>query len=238
MNFKKYLKIIIGLVIFLTLPSLLFFGFVYFKYNEDLPLGQEGPAAEALAQNMLDALDYEAYRKTNYIEWTFKNRRHYKWHKNEGTCLVYWKEYKIDLNLNQPSESKAYVHNFKVNGENADRLIAEAINYFNNDSFWLIAPYKVFDSGVDRSIVKTKNGNDALLVTYNTGGTTPGDSYLWILDDNSKPVKFKMWVESLPIGGLEASWTDWKTTDSGAKLPTFHELLFLGIKLEDIKGRN
>lgn len=236
MKLKKTLKIIAGLVIFFTLPSLLFFGFVYFKYNEDLPIGTKGPAAETLAQNMLKSLDHEAYLNTNYIEWTFKNKHHFKWQKNRGTCVVYWKEYKIDLNLNNPSESKAYVHNFKVNGEQADELIEEATNYFNNDSFWLVAPYKVFDSGVERSIVKTDNGKDALLVTYTSGGTTPGDSYLWFLDANYKPTKFKMWVDIVPIGGLEASWTDWTTTESGAQLPTFHELLFLGIKLDDIKG--
>ena len=236
MKLKKPLKIFVGVVIFFTLPSLLFFGFVYFKYNEDLPNGKSGPAAELLAQNMLNALDYEAYKNTNYLEWTFKNRHHFKWQKNEGTCMVYWKEYKVDLDLNNSSESKAYVQNFKVNGEQAEELITEATNYFNNDSFWLVAPYKVFDSGVERRIVKRDDGNDALLVTYTSGGTTPGDSYLWLLDKNNKPTKFKMWVDILPIGGLEASWTDWTTTESGAQLPTFHELLFLGIQMGNVKG--
>lgn len=236
MKLKKLLKISAGVIIFLTLPSLLFFGFVYFKYNEDLPVGESGLAAENLAQNMLKALDHEAYKNTNYLEWTFKNRHHFKWQKDEGTCLVYWKEYKVDLNLNEPSNSKAYVHNFKVDGEQADELIEDATNYFNNDSFWLVAPYKVFDSGVERSIVKAKNGENALLVTYTSGGTTPGDSYLWFLDKNNKPTKFKMWVDILPIGGLEASWTDWTTTESGAQLPTFHKLLFLGITIDDIVG--
>ena len=238
MTFKRVLKITAGLVIFFTLPSLLFFGFVYFKYNEDLPQGKQGEQAEALAQSMLNALDYEAYKNTNYIEWTFKNRHHFKWQKDQNTCVVYWKEYKVDLNLNSPSESKAYVHNFKVEGEQAKELISEATDYFNNDSFWLVAPYKVFDPGTQRSLVKTESGEEGLMVTYTSGGTTPGDSYVWILDKNHKPTKFKMWVDILPIGGLEASWTDWTTTESGAQLPTFHELLFLGIEMGNVKGTN
>jgi len=36
---KKILKIVAGVIIFFTLPSILFFGFLYFKYNEDLPTG-------------------------------------------------------------------------------------------------------------------------------------------------------------------------------------------------------
>ena len=236
MKLKKTFKIIAGLVIFFTLPSLLFFGFVYFKYNEDLPQGKQSQKAEALAQSMLNALDYEAYKNTNYIEWTFKNKHHYKWQKNEGTCVVYWKEYKIDLDLNNPSESKAYVHNFEVGGEQANELINEATNYFNNDSFWLVAPYKVFDKGTKRFVVHTESGEEGLMVTYTSGGTTPGDSYVWILDKDNKPTKFKMWVDILPIGGLEASWTDWTTTESGAQLPTFHELLFLGIEMGNVIG--
>ncbi len=236
MKTKKILKIIVGVIIFFTLPSLVFFGFVYFKYNEDLPLGDEGPQAELLAQNMLDALNHEAYLATNYIEWTFKNRHHYKWQKDENICSVHWKDYKVQLDLDNPSASKAFVHNFEVQGEKAAEYIETALSYFNNDSFWLVAPYKVFDPGTERRLVKWKNNQEALLVTYKTGGTTPGDSYLWILDTNYKPVKFRMWVDTLPIGGLEASWNDWTTTESGAILPTFHEMLFLGIKMNDVIG--
>ena len=135
MKTKKILKIVMGVIIFFTLPSLLFFGFVYFKYNEDLPAGQQGPQADALAHKMLQALNHEAYLETNYIEWTFKNRHHYQWQKNENTCMVHWKDYKVDLNLNNPSLSKAFVHNFEVQGEQASEYIATALGYFNNDSF-------------------------------------------------------------------------------------------------------
>ena len=236
MKLKKILKISAGVIIFFTLPSLLFFGFVYFKYNEDLPTGTKGIEADILANKMLSTLDYEAYKNTNYIEWSFKNRRHYKWHKKDNRCIVHWKDFKVDLNLNTYSESKVYIHNFEVQGEQASELITLATNYFNNDSFWLVAPYKIFDVGTERSVVTSKNGKKALLVTYTSGGSTPGDSYLWHFDDSGKPTSFQMWTSLLPIDGLEASWTDWAKTESGAQLPTFHKLLFIGLKIEDLKG--
>ena len=108
----------------------------------------------------------------------------------------------------------------------------------NNDSFCLVAPYKVFDKGTERRLVKSKNNKEALLVTYTSGGSTPGDSYLWHLDDNGKPASFQMWVDILPIDGLEATWTDWTKTKSGAQLPTFHKLMVLGLELNHIKGTN
>lgn len=236
MNIKKVLKITAGVVIFLTLPSLLFFGALYFKYNEDLPIGIQGEQADALAHKMLNALDYKSFEATNYLEWTFKKRHHYKWDKTDSTCHVYWKEYKVDLDLNDYSKSKAYVHSFKVDGEQAQELTQKAIKYFNNDSFWLVAPYKVFDKGTERRLVTLENDEQALLVTYTSGGSTPGDSYLWILDNSGKPQSFKMWTSIIPIQGLEASWDNWITTESGAELPTFHKLLFMGLEMTDVKG--
>ncbi len=235
MRAKKTLKIVLGVIVFFTLPSLLFFGFMYFKYNEALPHGIQGEQADALAYNMLDALNYEAYKNTDYLEWTYKNRRHYQWQKNKNTCDVFWKEYKVTLDLDDLSKSMAYVHSFIMDNELKDDLIEKAIKYFNNDSFWLVAPYKVFDPGVERELIKLPNNEEALLVTYASGGNTPGDAYLWQFDDTGKPKGFKMWTSSLPIDGLEASWTDWTTTDTGVQLPTFHRLLFMSFQIADIK---
>jgi len=233
---KKIFKIILGIIIFLTLPTSLFFGVLYLKYNEDLPTGQEGEKADLLAQNMLNSLDYESYKETDYIEWSFRNTRQYKWNKRENICTVQWKDFKVDLHLNYIERSLASVHNFNVVDEKRDELVDKALSYFNNDSFWLVAPYKVFDDGVKRSVVTLANGNEGLLVTYTIGGSTPGDSYLWSFDSTGKPKSFKMWTALLPIDGIEATWSDWIKTKSSAQLPTFHKLLFLGLELRNIKG--
>ena len=236
MRLKKIFKIVVGVIIFITLPSLLLFGFVYFKYNEEIPTSIASEKADALAYKMLDALNYDAYKTTDYLEWTFKKRHHYEWKKNDNICDVFWKEYKVNLNLNDYSQSKVYVHSFKIEGDMAQEILNKAINYFNNDSFWLVAPYKVFDDGVERKLVTLENNEEALLVTYTSGGSTPGDSYLWRFDDTGKPKSFKMWTSLLPIDGLEASWSDWITTESGAQLPTFHKLLVLGLEMGEVKG--
>lgn len=236
MKINKIIKIIIGIVIFFTLPSLLLFGFAYFKYNEDLPTGTQGEQADALAYKMLEALNYDAYKNTDYIEWTFKRRHHYEWKKEENICDVFWKDYKVRLNLKDHSQSQVFVHGFKLAGKTADELLEKALNYFNNDSFWLVAPYKIFDEGAERRLVTLENNDKALLVTYTSGGSTPGDSYLWLLEESGKPKAYKMWTSILPIDGLEASWSDWTATETGAQLPTFHKLLFLGLEIDVVKG--
>lgn len=235
---KKIFKIIGGIIIFFTLPTLLLYGFVYFKYNEPLPTGVEGKKADELAYNMLSALNDVAYKNTDYLEWSFSGRHYYKWYKTQQNCEVSWDKITVILDLKNHDNSTVFVAGEAYNGIEKHDYIHKAKGYFNNDSFWLVAPYKVFDSGVKRSIVTTEDNKKALLVTYTSGGSTPGDSYLWHLDDTYKPVSFQMWVEILPIKGLEASWSDWTQTESAAQLPTFHKLLILGIELTDIKGLN
>ncbi|WP_179336120.1 hypothetical protein [Winogradskyella costae] len=233
---KKAFKIIGGVIVFFTLPTFLLFGFIYLKYNEELPTGQQGAKAEQLAVKMLESLDESAYVNTDYIEWTFKGSHTYKWYKTDNTCEVYWKDFTVILDLETPNNSKVFVLKQEYNGIEKQDYILKAENYFNNDSFWLVAPYKVLDEGTERRVVITEDNKEALLVTYKSGGTTPGDSYLWHFDDEGKPKSFQMWVDILPIKGLEATWENWTITESGAQLPTFHQFMILGIEITDVKG--
>lgn len=233
---KRLLKILGGIIIFFTLPSLLFFGFLYLKYDEDLPSGKKGIEADALATKMLQTLNEEAYINTDYLEWTFKGRHHYKWYKTDKTVEVYWDDITVILDLENHDNSKVFAGKQEYNGLEKHDYIHKAQNYFNNDSFWLVAPYKVFDKGTERQLVKTENGKDALLVTYTSGGTTPGDSYLWHFDDSGKPKSYQMWVDILPIDGLEATWDNWTTTESGALLPKSHKFMVFDLDMGEVKG--
>lgn len=235
MKTNKIIKTGLGVLIFFTLPSLLFFGYMYFKYHEDLPSPNPSPAADVAALNMLKTLNYEAYKNTSYIEWTFKKRHHYKWMKPEHYCEVYWKNIQVNLQLNTPERSKVLINNTPVQGPEAQELIQKAQNYFTNDSFWLIAPYTVFNTGTTRSLIPLDNNKQGLLVNYPETKASKGDTYLWMLDANHKPYAFKMWNNLLPIDGLEASWNDWTTSETGALFPSFHNILFFGFEITDLK---
>lgn len=233
---KRVLKIIGGIIIFFSLPTLLFFGYIYLKYNEELPTGQQGAKADLLATTMLDALHSSAYENTKYLEWSSKGNHHYKWHKSEDKCDVSWDKMKVVLNFNNIDESIVFAGGKEYNGLEKKDYILKAKNYFYNDSFWLVAPYKVFDNGVERRLVIGEDGEQSLLVTYTSGGVTPGDSYLWHFSEDGKPKSFQIWADILPIGGLEATWDSWITTKSGAMLPTNHKILVINLEISDIKG--
>ena len=127
------------------------------------------------------------------------------------------------------------VNELPYNDEKKEEFIRAAEAKFNNDSFWLVAPYKVFDAGVERRLVKINEDENALLVTYTFGGTTPGDSYLWYLDENHRPVSFEMWVDIIPIGGVHASWDQWQKTSNGAYLSLSHKVLFFDLLIDKLQ---
>jgi hypothetical protein len=229
---KKLFKFI-GIILVLLFVVI---GVYYFVNNEPLPEGKKGIEADALAIKMFNAMNHEAFENTEVLEWNLRGEHFYKWHKKEGFVIISWKNNKVFLNTSQPNKSEVFVVDEKVENE---EILKQAQDFFNNDSFWLIAPYKIFDSGTQRSIVKHE-GKDALLITYTSGGSTPGDSYLWVLDEKYIPTSFKMWTKIIPIGGVSATWADWKETKTGIKLPTKHTLSLFGLEINmgDVKSEN
>ncbi|MFM2376020.1 MAG: hypothetical protein RLZZ165_1117 [Bacteroidota bacterium] len=53
---------------------------------------------------------------------------------------------------------------------------------------------------------------------YTSGGRTPGDHYLWHLDEKGLPDAWQFWVKIIPVGGLRMKWMDWKEMPGGAML--------------------
>jgi len=224
------------LVIILALLVLLA-GILYAIYNEPLPKGTSSEKADALAMKMLTALNYKAYKETRFLEWSFASgKHHYRWDKEADTVFVAWNDYQVQLNLKQSKKSSVTNNGVGIEGAEKQKLINKATSFFNNDSFWLVAPYKVFDPGTERSIVSFEDGTNGLLLTYTSGGNTPGDSYLWKLQPNGFPISFKMWVSIIPVGGIEASWDDWQVMESGAFLPSRHSLGPFTLDMGDVRG--
>ncbi len=87
-----------------------------------------------------------------------------------------------------------------------------------------------------RASCKMKTANDALLVTYTNGGVTPGDSYLWLLDDDGRPKAFKLWVSIIPIGGVEGHLGEMENLDNGLEVATEHRLGPVPSRFPDTAG--
>lgn len=204
-------------------------------YNEPLPKGKEGPEADALAHKMLTAIDKAAWDTTGAVQWTFAGKHDFLWDRARNFVEVKWGEKAVLLNT-QTLGGRAWRKEVELSGEDKDIVLKQAWSLFCNDSFWLNAPAKVFDPGTKRSLVTLEDGSQGLLISYTSGGVTPGDAYLWILNDKGLPLKWKMWVKIIPIGGLGTTWENWITLPSGAKLASSHKNGTLGLEISNIKG--
>lgn len=237
------MKIVKRLLFFLLM--LLFLGGIgaavyYFLNNENAPETVVSSEADELAKKMLEALNYNALKKTRYLKWSFNQSTHYLYDQFLGVVNVQWDENEVELFLTQPERNTVYQDGTELTSEEEKaELISTAIRKFNNDSFWLLAPYKVFDEGTLRSIVELEEGGKGLMVEYTEGGDTPGDKYLWLLDERGFPYAYRMWVQILPIGGTEASWDDWVVTETGAFLPKSHKIEGIAtLDMGDVQGFN
>ncbi|HMQ46281.1 MAG TPA: hypothetical protein PKA00_01435 [Saprospiraceae bacterium] len=214
---KKSIKWLSGIAI-----GVLLLGLVAFKYLDvPKPDTVATPEADELALQMFEAINKAAWDTTHYVGWTFRDNRHFVWDKFAQKVQVQWEDYKVVIHTDRP-EGRAFQNGAELKDEAQRNAVDKAWSLFCNDSFWLNAPAKAFDPGTKRSLVDLEEGGTGLMVEYSSGGVTPGDSYLWILDENYLPKAWRMWVSIMPVGGVETSWESWTTISTGAKLAEKH----------------
>jgi hypothetical protein len=228
---KKALKIFawtLGIVVVLGTIG-------YFAMDEKRPVATEGAEAEALTDKLLAAVNKPAYDSLHYLQWTYRGNHHYLWDKQRNLAEVTHGKRRVVL---QPDSLRglAYEDGKPMEGKAQDDAVQKDLTAFWNDGFWLIAPFKVRDPGTKRGIVVNEDGSKSLMVTYDSGGRTPGDHYLWHLDANGRPTAWQLWVKILPIGGLRFGWEDWQQLPGGAWVASSRTTKLMDLHVDDIKG--
>ncbi|MEM9545841.1 MAG: hypothetical protein AAGA77_07705 [Bacteroidota bacterium] len=225
---KSILKWLLIVILFVVIAL-----FVAVKVmSEKRPEAIQGENADALAQSMLEALNKPAWDTLKYLKWEFRGGHRYIWDKRGNKAIVDWDDYRVLLDLDK-IDGVALKGAMKVPKDQKEELIKKAWAMWCNDSFWMFAPFKVFDPGTSRSVVKTQDGQKGLMVSYESGGVTPGDGYLWLLDERNIPTGYKMWTSIIPIKGMYMSWENWQTLNGGAKVAIDHKSKLLSF---DMKG--
>ena len=210
------------------ITSILILIFIFDEKIPDLQGVQEGVQ---LAEKMSKAINKSSFDSLIFISWQYGSHR-YDWNKKEDSVKVIWANFEVNVST-QTLEGIAYHGGVILKGNQNTEIVEKAIRYFNNDSFWLVAPYKIYDPGVKLNSVILPEGH-GLMVTYTQGGSTPGDTYLWILDENYFPRAWKMWVKMLPVGGVKSKWLGWQKR-KGAWFPgNFQTFSFYKREIENL----
>lgn len=189
--------------------------------SETLPEGDSEYEADELANKMLAAVNDSAWKNTGVVSWEYRGH-HFIWDRDRHLTQVRFDGNTILIDINARKGVIMKGGNMLSKSEQT-ALCEKAWGLWVNDSFWLNPVSKCKDGGTTRKIVELNDGRQGLLVSYSSGGATPGDSYVWILDDNGRPNAWKFWVSIIPVKGMEFSWDGWVQLSTGAWISTVHE---------------
>ena len=194
--------------------------------------------ANSIVQEMLTAMGgIKNYNATHFIQWDFVNRK------------IFWDKWTGDVRIENPIakqvilvnintlQGKVYENGLLLNDDNKTKeLLVKAKNWWINDSYWLLMPWKLQDSGVHLTYVKTDqlpNGKmvDILQLTFNGVGVTPENKYLVYVDkkehliiqwayyqnfNDAEPKFLKPWNNYQKVGSILLSF-DRLNEDVGPK---------------------
>ena len=130
------------------------------------------------------------------------------------------KPYSVYFNVNTRA-GEAVVGGQKVSdAAQAKKWLDDGYEAFINDSYWLLAPFKIFDPGVSLTDAGEQNGPsgepcDVIKLTFAGVGLTPKDVYWLYVDKKTHLVdewKFVLNGESKPPSAF--AWKDWKKVGS------------------------
>jgi len=205
--------------------------------SHKLPQGAVGPEAEALARRVEKAVDVEAWARTGAVRFRFRNDTQHLWDRQRNLDRVRFlgKDEEVLLDVGKQS-GRAYKRGQELTGEARDALVKKAYARFCNDTFWLNPLAKLFDEGVTRSRHLGPDG-ESLIVHYNSGGVTPGDTYQWLIGEGDLPRAWRLFVQVMKIRGLQLSWEGWTSLPTGAKVSTRHRVgRIVGVEIGELAG--
>ena len=193
--------------------------------------------ADSVAMQLYDAMGGpQAWESLPALAFTFAVgqggerqpvARHH-WNRQTGDYRVEWQR--------APDSSYAAVFNVRrfdpeapqgqatLNGEPLDaparaEALTTAHRRFINDTYWMLAPVKVFDEGVQRAYVADSSDadTDVLRLSFGDVGLTPGDRYwLYVDRDTGRLRRWAFVLESMDADAAPRAyeWTGYESFEA------------------------
>lgn len=197
---------------------LLFIATCIFRSGLVLADSDSGNAGQ-LAQAVWKASGGETWPNVQAIDFTFAVEKggqtvlsaEHHWDVVAQTDHVKWKDKDVTVNLVDPASD-----------ENAKAAYARWVN----DSYWLLAPLKVKDRGVNLAGEGTKEMDGAqrevLHLSFGKIGLTPNDQYKLYIDPATKLVTSWDYMPK-PGESMHSTWEGYQES-GGLKLATDHKM--------------
>lgn len=186
--------------------------------------------ADGLGKELIAALGGQtAWEKTRQFRFDFVVEREGKeiarfshiWDRYTGDYVLRGKDksgapYVAYFNLNT-KDGRVLLNGQPVEGDSRAAMLKSAYGRFINDTYWLLAPWKVFDPGVRRTDDGQKpcpGGGmcDVLKLSFEQAvGLTPKDVYwLWITREGRRMVAWQYVLNGAEEEPTTALWKDWR----------------------------
>lgn len=178
------------------------------------------PEAIAIADEVMEAMGgRSAWDSTRYISWNFFGRRSLLWDKKTGNV-------RIDV----PGDSVVYLINVNqdtgrvllrgqevVQQDSLAQYVEQGKKIWVNDSYWLVMPYKLKDTGVTLSYLgedTTQAGEqaDVLELRFQNVGFTPQNKYqVYVTKDDNLVKQWAYFSEAeLDSPNFITPWQDYQ----------------------------
>ena len=202
---------------------------VFFAASLPLCAQDRDSRGDALGKELIQALGGEkAWESARQLRFDFVVEREGKvaarfshvWDRYTGDYRVTGVDkagapYAVYFNVNT-RDGKAFVNDVLASHEETARRVEGAYGRFINDSYWLLAPWKIFDPGVHRAYDGEKpcpeGGTCELLkLSFDSVGLTPKDVYwLWITREGRRMVQWQYVLNGAQEEPTTALWKDWR----------------------------
>lgn len=172
------------------------------------------PAAIELADSIMSAMGGRAnWDATRFISWNFFGRRDLVWDKATGR-----------VRIESPADSTIYLVNVEtgegrvqikgqelVEADSLAKMLDRAKSIWINDSYWLVMPYKLKDTGVTLQYLgKEKNSKEVLSnvleLTFNEVGVTPENKYQLYVGIHDNLINEWCYFKSAELDSATAIW--------------------------------
>ncbi|MCB0569404.1 MAG: hypothetical protein KDC66_06570 [Phaeodactylibacter sp.] len=192
-------------------------------YNPPAP-GFDTVGSDALAISIADSVmqamgGRNAWDRAHYIKWDFFGNR-----------TLLWDKYTGDVRIEVPKHKAVYIVNINdgtglaseqgATIENPDTLqnrMQRAKSLWINDSYWLLMPFKLKDSGVTLKyggVSPSLKGEpcDMLELTFTDVGDTPQNKYQVLVSKDSRlVVQWAYFAHASDVGpNFVTSWEDYQ----------------------------
>jgi hypothetical protein len=189
--------------------------------------------ADTLAERLVEAHGGTAWASAPYLRFNFAVDRgsaegrpiRHLWNRSTGDYRVEWgpsedTTYVALINVGEVQNGvpagAVYLDGSALEGARDTTMRRQAYRRFINDTYWLLAPLKVFDAGVNRTYLADSSDaeHDVLHLTFGDVGLTPDDEY-WLYVD-SETGRLDRWAFHLQGMADDAppavfDWTDYQT---------------------------